>query len=470
MKNSNRYFLMHGYTGAIDIVQEKVAKFLKRGEGYNCSDGSQISQETIDLLKERGYLTYLSPTEEKNVVKKIAENIFKLNKIKNSFLFLVTYDCNFRCPYCFENEISGSGKAWSKKVVAKELVDKAYEVMLQIQPDRNRHQNNITLYGGEPLLLDNYEIVSYIVNKGIDSGYVFNAITNGYDLNYYDELLKPGKIETVQITIDGIPEVHDKRRIHSQAKNTFYNILKNVEQILRNGIKVIVRVNIDSSNINVLSKLSDLFCQRGLDKLPNFKIYSALVRGNNEAIACNAVMTRKAKEVFEISKNHLAKNATYENISRKDYTNECYDLMGQNDYVITCQDLGLKVKIKQLINSKKMAFQTEFCGAQTGMYIFDPYGDLYTCWEVVGMDEQKVGRYDNGLEIAENEILKWQGRNITTVEACSKCKYAFFCGGGCEAHALFEGKGHRASFCDSFPKVFQKVLSESYDDFSFKND
>lgn len=87
MKNSNRYFLMHGYTGAIDIVQEKVAKFLKRGEGYNCSDGSQISQETIDLLKERGYLTYLSPTEEKNVVKKIAENIFKLNKIKNSFLF-----------------------------------------------------------------------------------------------------------------------------------------------------------------------------------------------------------------------------------------------------------------------------------------------------------------------------------------------------------------------------------------------
>ncbi|QDZ61607.1 SPASM domain-containing protein [Elizabethkingia meningoseptica] len=67
-----------------------------------------------------------------------------------------------------------------------------------------------------------------------------------------------------------------------------------------------------------------------------------------------------------------------------------------------------------------------FCSAQTGELIFDPYGDLYSCWETVGIDKYKVGTYRDQLKLNENELENWYGRNISTTPACSKCKYAFF--------------------------------------------
>lgn len=38
---------------------------------------------------------------------------------------------------------------------------------------------------------------------------VFSVTTNGYDLNCYEDFLKPGYIESMQITIDGTQKVHD---------------------------------------------------------------------------------------------------------------------------------------------------------------------------------------------------------------------------------------------------------------------
>ena len=99
------------------------------------------------------------------------------------------------------------------------------------------------------------------------------------------------------------------------------------------------------------------------------------------------------------------------------------------------------------------------------MMIFDPCGDLYTCWETVGMDQYKVGTYRNELKLDEEELANWYGRNISKTPACSQCKYAFFCGGGCQAHALQDGRGHNSPYCDGLPKTFQKIAPKVYKDF-----
>lgn len=57
--------------------------------------------------------------------------------------------------------------------------------MEQIQSYRERGNNVITLYGGEPLLAENKDIVTYIVEEGVKRGYKFEAITNGYDLDCF---------------------------------------------------------------------------------------------------------------------------------------------------------------------------------------------------------------------------------------------------------------------------------------------
>ena len=89
----NKYLLVHGYTGAIDIVDGSIWKELK-----DYSSESTLSLEVTQLLQKRGYLTTKSKDEEIEYVSKLA-NLFHQaqSKLHKSFGFIVSYDCNFRC-------------------------------------------------------------------------------------------------------------------------------------------------------------------------------------------------------------------------------------------------------------------------------------------------------------------------------------------------------------------------------------
>ena len=519
---SGDYLLVHGYTGAIDHVTGNVADVLRKGARVteNEIDNLNIQKGTFDTLVKRGYITSMSPMEEKERVRHMADVFHKRDSVSKNFLFLVAYDCNFRCPYCFENAISNNGKGWSKKVFTKEAVDRAYEAMLELEPNRTQHRNEIILYGGEPLLKQNKEIVEYIVSEGVKRNYTFRAITNGYDLEHFLHLLEPGKIESLQISIDGTPEKHDARRTHYLDGNSFDKIVENMGLVLKQDVRISTRINTDLSNFDDINALHAIFREKGLFEFNNFSVYSALVHGStNDNMNCNAIMSnsnppvtekkKKNNDLFEVIDpgvydpdgqyiNFEAEEKRYVQSDSDDikfhYTNGKNDfdevdkiqLINRGKYIdmyheavednadlhqISCQDFGIKNTIRKVLEGKGLApFKSVFCSAQTGMMIFDPYGDLYSCWETVGVDQYKVGSYRKEIEIFEDELENWYGKNIGKTPACSKCKYAFFCGGGCQAHALTEGRGYNSSYCDGFPKTFQKVVPKAYDEFLKKKE
>lgn len=178
----------------------------------------------------------------------MAEVFHKRSKLFSSFIFIPSYDCNFRCPYCIEGQMSGDGKNWSKRTFTREMVDRAYEAMLEIAPHKELHGKQIILYGGEPLLKENKEIVTYMIEKGCSLGYSFMAITNGYDLDGFVDLLGPEKLCRLQITVDGTKEWHDQRRVHYKDGGSFDRIVANIGLALKAGVHVAVRVNTDRLN------------------------------------------------------------------------------------------------------------------------------------------------------------------------------------------------------------------------------
>lgn len=510
--NQGDFLLVHGYTGAIDHVSAKVAHFLRKGKGFTRADADNgqlpFSQKTFKQLLGRGYLTSKTPLEERDRVRELAETLHGTAKNLKSYLFLVAYDCNFRCPYCFENGISSNGKGWSKKVFTKEMVDRAYEAMMEIESDRNFHNNRITLYGGEPLLAQNKEVVEYMVREGQKRGYTFKAITNGYELEHFAHLLQPGAIEALQITIDGSREKHNSRRTHYLHGNSYDKIMVNLGMALELGTKVNVRINTDLNNFGDIKIMNTAFKENGFYEYKKFSAQSALIHGSDE-MNCNAVMgnngpalsvakkNKKAKSFEVPDKGYYDPDGQYINfeaeqsrfnqapvnnniafhdedfshvdkihtMNRGKYIQKHLQAVADNPEVdaIGCQDFGIRRKVEQVLQGKGMfSFRSYFCAAQTGMLIFDPYGDLYTCWELVGMDQHKVGKYQDEVVMDEEELAHWYGRNISKTPACSKCKYAFFCGGGCQAHALNEGRGYDSPYCDGYPKTFQKVVPEVF--------
>jgi uncharacterized protein len=130
-----KYMLVHGYTGAMDIVNEKVVGFLNSIKTLQNGDG-QLAESTINSLKIRGYLTTKTREDEVEYVRKLANLLHKKEKVLHkNFLFLVAYDCNFRCSYCYESKVLKNSRQWSKKVFTKEDEFFVQDLELRLETD-----------------------------------------------------------------------------------------------------------------------------------------------------------------------------------------------------------------------------------------------------------------------------------------------------------------------------------------------
>lgn len=438
LSDSDEYLLVHGYTGAIDLVKNSVVGFLKYFDGKNYNG---VNPATVELLKKRGYLTEKSFDDEKARVKELAELIQQKSK-GASFYFIITYDCNLRCVYCYEKNLRQKGKQWVQTRMSKELVDKAFQAMKKIESEPDiKCSKNIGLYGGEPLLASNYDIVEYIFNKGTEKGYVFNAVTNGVDLDKYLPFLGKGKIERLQITLDGLPEEHNKRRFLADKRGSFNMIADNITRVLRTGVFINLRINIDQKNINGLEILSDIFYQKGWVKFNNFSPYTVPLHHSGKPLK---------KSYFTLG----------------DFMSEMDSIRSRKMGIIRENDYDVLTNFKNALRKGSLLhFRASHCGSNRGMYLFDPFGDIYACWDAVGNQNNKVGAYYSELSLIQTEIDKWHKRIISAIPECSKCKYAFFCGGGCAQFAYNRSGCYFSSYCSDFPKVFHKFVPIAYKQF-----
>jgi uncharacterized protein len=440
----DKYMLLHGYTGAIDVVSGNVISYLDT-MNHPGTEKVEVSESTFNALRTRGYLTVKTEDEEIEHVRKLANLLHQKDKILyKGFLFLVAYDCNFRCPYCYESIVLKNSRQWSKKAFTKEMVDRAYDAMLKIEPNRNLHSSKITLYGGEPLLASNKEIVTYIVQKGITLGYDFMAITNGYDLDAFKELLGPGKITSLQITIDGLKETHNQRRIHYQTRESFDKILSNIGVALKQDVSISVRINTDANNFNELPQLEQIFKELGYTEHSKFSIHSAPVvnYSQNQGKAINFL------NQTEFEQKHKSINYKY----------QCG---------VT---LLAKMLYRTIKEQKRFHFSSTYCSAQVGMYILDPFGEIYSCWEDVGKQNMNIGNYLNASIKWTNILDLWRNQNIASSDKCVNCKYAFFCKGGCITHGMIQNGEFCSGFCNFFPATFEHAVNLVYYQLSIKGE
>ena len=67
-----KYMLIHGYTGAIDIVSEKLFHCMKLADAMD-----DLSEETMSTLRKRGYITTKTKEEEHEYVSRMARALTK---------------------------------------------------------------------------------------------------------------------------------------------------------------------------------------------------------------------------------------------------------------------------------------------------------------------------------------------------------------------------------------------------------
>lgn len=463
--NDQDVLLVHGYTGAYDRVSRRVADFLrsrevKRGRPLYGEWGPEpagaaadVADATVGMLRDQGYLTELSPEDEETFFSHLAVKLHEraLRQAPN-YIFMPTYDCNLRCSYCYQDHMrTDCGFKHLLRSMRAPVVDRIFAAIPRLEErhgldPRQPRRRSIGLFGGEPLLAANKGIVEHILARALEMGdAAFWAVSNGTELDAYADLLGPAGIARLQITLDGPARQHDERRIYADGSGSYARIAANIDMALARGAEVSVRLNVDRSNLADLPVVAAEIAARGWDRHPGFSAYTSPVRGGDGKTGAGVTMSS-----WELDRALTAMREEHPAMA-----------------ILARPDEGMRARARRIFDDPGgilPSLRPSFCGAHDRMYIFDPFGDIYACWERTGDPGVRVGRVtpEGDVEMRAEQEQLWRGRTVASNPVCRRCRFALHCGGGCAVLALDRNGQFNSNYCDGFAARFRASVAEAY--------
>jgi uncharacterized protein len=407
----------------------------------------------MERLVTRGYLTHTTREDERARYERIVDKFDRSAKRTTpSYVIMPTYNCNLRCSYCFQGHVRTDARFEPLlRTMTPAVIDRLFEAMPTIEARHDWSSQNdvpvsVCFFGGEPLLRRSRPVIERIIEKAQASGrlFRFSAVSNMTESDAYTDLIGPHAIATIQVTIDGPAREHDRRRSHADGSGSFAQIAANVDSALARGARVDARMNIDRDNVELLPELARTYEELGWTQHPNFSAYVAVVNAasanTNKQTTFNSAELRS--EVRRLRSEHAAMEA------------------------IGTPDDGLRSRIIAVFEKAGeplRIFKASSCGAHTGMYVIDPFGDIYACWERTGDRNIRIGWLaDDGPRFVADRLKERRARTVATNETCAQCAYSLYCGGGCAVFPeAIHGTMHGSS-CDAFGRRFRETVAEAY--------
>jgi len=423
--------LVHSVTGAMDIVGTRLLTWFQSDQPISLLDRS-----LVERLEQRGYLWNILHGEETKYFSELSDGIHRkrINSTINSFWIIPTYRCNLRCFYCFQehalHEGTGLGSRDMTPAEAIHLITALDQVGgpgPRVGEGKGRY---LTLFGGEPLMESTRETVAAIVAEGRVRGYRIGAVTNGVSLAAFKNLLAPDAIRWVQVTLDGLHVMNDRRRL-PMADGGFSKIAEGISLALQKGVQVSVRSNVDKSLTESVCELEAWAEAQGWTAHKNFSWYMTPIETH-----ANAGLNRVTIPVQDL----------IETVGR----------LGSGQIKVPYRGKFLRLFDSMTKEGLGDHIETSSCGAHTRMYFFDPHGLIYACAEQVGNPNLAIGKVTLG-EVAfdEKKASVWLTRHVGNMPICSQCSTAFFCGGGCANAAQIETGNFFGPRCNGIKEAFQ---------------
>ncbi|MDO4594988.1 MAG: radical SAM protein [Tissierellia bacterium] len=338
--------------------------------------------------------------------KKFILDLYKVNKAKPIKKGLISYlkindDCNLKCDYCFQK----SDNKIKKIIKLREYI--------QIISKIKQSSDKIYLFGGEPLLLKNYENIRYLLESKIN----LRIFTNGtFEKCILDLLLENHRyIDKLIFALDGTEETHNSRK--NVAINSFQKSIYNIKSI--NGrIKFEIQINIDKTNIDTIFDLisyiintiplkdkgynivlNRLMKVKGeISELELVNLYIKIKdKFNNKNILVNSVVVNKLATYFEHNKIDIDR-CNIRNIKVYDFSKEIIYRCPQNEYK-TITNRFHRQKVYE--DNKNNLMSNLRNGKLCLKCIFQPFCNKGCLWE----DKIKYPECKENLNIIITKIL-----------------------------------------------------------------
>ena len=419
ISGSENFFILNILTGNADILTPHEWKLLN-----DLKEGTSVDPEFEKSLIDNGYL--ISEQEENSLYRsKYLDFIDSRDKDEIQVFFVPNYSCNFACTYCYQDEYANPGQG-----LTKEVIDAFFQYIIKEFAGRKKY---ITVFGGEPLLnsIHQKELIAYLLYQANTFNLDVCFVTNGFSIEEYLEILTKARIREIQITLDGIGEVHDKRRFLKGGGPTFSKIVKGIDACLANNLPVNLRMVADRENIGGLPDLAKFAIEKGWTANPLFK--TQLGR-NYELHHCQASPDKLFSRV-----------ALYEAISK---------LTKEFPHILEFYKPAYSVSKFLSENGSLPDPLFDGCPACKTEWAFDFTGQIFPCTATVGKANESLGTFYPEVSVQGDRVDEWESRDVTAIEGCKDCNLQLACGGGCGSVA----KNRTGQICSTDCRPVRELL------------
>jgi uncharacterized protein len=429
--SDNKYILVNALSGAVDIIDGHLYKKITPGKDI---DTKIFDSDILQAMKERMYL-FESHHEEETFLKELNNTYLKSDDKISSILICPTFSCNLKCNYCFEGDLTKGDTTLSVNQM-KISLDACEKIIgnFNLKP-------RFGIFGGEPFLIKNYNQVKIILDWANSNNLEVSVPTNATQLEHFIEYLQKNlKRGVLQITLDGNEDEHNSRRGYEGKSgfNPFHKTTTNIDLALKAGLKVFLRINLDKKNIGNLDFLINFIKDKGWQKFENFRVgITNIVDHKSE----NNDTYYDEYELYSDAQNILEKYPEF-------------------DGLIDLKMLRVLSHIEAILTGKKQQSSPKlyYCEACKSQFVFGADGLIYPCTEVMGDENEAIGRFLPELVIDDEKKDLWQKRNVFNIKECSQCEIFSFCGGGCAVSAKYIKGNTRAPYCGNAKEILKRFV------------
>ena len=394
LNDSDEYFIVNLLSRNADILDAETASEYENG-----------SLSFPEEFVEKGYL--VDPAEERKRFRLAYLDFLEARDSSEVQIFFVpTYACNFACPYCYQE---GYGNA--AEIADLQVVDAFYRYIDVTFADRKKY---ITVFGGEPLLPGSNmrETISGLVDYANERELDLAFVTNGYTLEEYLPIISRGSIREVQVTLDGLEDIHDSRRPLRGGGATFERIVSGLDATLAADIPVNLRTVVDRENIDGLVELAHFAGDRGWTQKSHFKTQL----GRN----------------YEL---HYCQDGEAKLYDRLSLYQDVYRLAKENPVFLEYHRPAFSVSRFLFDNGELPEPLFDSCPGTKTEWAFDLTGRIFSCTATVGKPDEALGTFYPRVSLNAERIDEWQERDVTAIPKCKTCELQLACGGGCASVA-----------------------------------
>ena len=313
-----------------------------------------------------------------------------------------TLDCNFGCEYCFETHKPG--------LMAPDVRDGLINLLRERHAADEPVPLTVTWFGGEPLMAmpvieDLASRFDGLVKDGVLTGWDATVVTNG--LTATPKVVKrlvERNLTSIQVTIDGPREIHDRRRILKNGKPTFDRICANLAA-LPEGLEAMVRVNVDRRNMGALTEMMEQLEAAGVLARPASSVYLAIVEDYDPG-------PEAVTNVTQLHGHFL---------SSREFA------AAQLEFLKMARDRGWRVTGDVPTPNLRGVCQVDNVNA----YVIAPTGELMKCWAELGNNPDVVAHLLRPETWATPHLSPLEDRDPFDDPECRDCQLLPICMGGC---------------------------------------